>query len=221
MPAPRPATVLAMSALLMVASMSVVSVGSTPGRPLYGLRLAVESLTLPASGTSARFDAQITRLERRLSEAQQALLNGDGAAASDAIAAYRSELGGTTADAGHSGTDVPRLSRALDEHAILLARLGGELSGTAKTAAANALDQVNVLRQSIEPAPGDQGPGGTPNDQPGGKPGNGNGGGNGDSGGNGNGSGGGNGGDHGGGNNGSGNGNGNGGGKGPAGTPAP
>ena len=53
------------------------------------------SLMLPASGRPERLDAQIARLERRLVEAEQATTFGDSIAASDAIAAYRLELGDT------------------------------------------------------------------------------------------------------------------------------
>jgi hypothetical protein len=162
-----------MSMVLVVGSLGAVAVGSGPGRPLYGVRLAMESLTLPASGTPARFEAQMVRLERRLTETRQAVLDGDVGAASDAIAEYRAELGGGDSVRDPAGSDAPRLSQALAQHAILLARLGEELSGPAKTAVTSALDQINAVRRTIDSAPGHQAPGDGGNGNGGGGGGNG------------------------------------------------
>ena len=157
---PRPAVALALGLALVIGSVGVVAAESTPGRPFYGLRLGLESLMLPASGRPERLDAQIARLERRLVEAEQATTFGDSIAASDAIAAYRSELG----DAGAELADAngPRLGQVLAGHAIFLAQLGTGLSGPAKSSTDEALDQVNRLRQTIDGQPG-----GPPSDKPG------------------------------------------------------
>ena len=176
---PRPALALALGLALVIGSVGVVAAGSTPGRPLYGLRLGLESLMLPASGRPERLDAQIARLERRLVEAEKATTFGDSIAASDAIAAYRSELGDTGAELADANGQ--RLGQVLAGHAILLARLGTDLSGPAKSSTDEALDQVNRLRQTIDGQPGDK-----PSDKPGKSGGNGgDGGGNGTGGGNG------------------------------------
>lgn len=160
MAVPRTAAVFAASIVLVGGSLGAVAVGSGPGRPLYAVRLAVESLTLPASGSPARFEAQIERLDRRLSETRQAVLDGDAGAASDALAAYRAELGGAGPEVEAVGSEAPLLSEALARHAILLARLGSELSEPARTAVASALSQIDAVRRSIDAAPGHQGTGG-------------------------------------------------------------
>jgi uncharacterized membrane protein YgcG len=227
-PAWRVAPALGLSIVLALGSLGLVAAASAPGRPLYELRLAFETVTLPASGSSDRLAAQLDRLDRRLSEAETASADGDPGAASDAIAAYRAELDDTSVGMGAASADTSGLSTALAQHAILLARLGSELTGTARDATAQALSQIDRLQSKLQPTPGHTPPGagneGNPgNGNGGGNPGNGGGGGGGGGGGNGNGGGGGHG--NGGGNPGNGGGNGggnpgNGGGDGPGGAPA-
>jgi len=182
----RVAPALGLSIVLAFGSLGLVAAGSAPGRPLYGLRLAFESVTLPASGASDRLSAQLDRLDRRLSEAETASADGDPGAASDAIEAYRAELDDASAGLGAASADTSRLSAALAQHAILLGRLGSELTGTAREATDAALSQIARLQGRLQPTPG-RTPPGAGNGGNAANPGNGNGGGNGPGNGNGNG----------------------------------
>jgi hypothetical protein len=85
------ATLLGLVAALLVAgSTALASAASTPGRPLFGLRLAVEEALLPGQSPADRLDAEMVRLERRLAEATEVASDAD--AAVEAMRAYRATL---------------------------------------------------------------------------------------------------------------------------------
>lgn len=93
--APRPrrasAAILGVAAALMLAgTTALASAESVPGRPLFALRLAVEQALLPAQSPSDRLDAQLVRLNLRLTEATE--VGSDAGAARDAVRAYRATL---------------------------------------------------------------------------------------------------------------------------------
>jgi hypothetical protein len=88
----RRTTVRRAAALLAAAVLSLAAVGgvlaaSTAGGPLYGTRIWLETVMLPTDA-SERADAELARLETRLTELQAAVRSGDGAAAAAALAAY-------------------------------------------------------------------------------------------------------------------------------------
>jgi hypothetical protein len=78
------------AALVLAGSTALASAESVPGRPLFGLRLAVEQALLPAQSPSDRLDAQLVRLNLRLTEATE--VGSDAGAARDAVRAYRATL---------------------------------------------------------------------------------------------------------------------------------
>ncbi len=84
---------LVLAALLAVMTTSVTMAAQTsPGRPLFGVRLALEEALLPGAATSSRVDAQLARLARRVAEVSDAVRDRDGGAAAAAARAYRETL---------------------------------------------------------------------------------------------------------------------------------
>ncbi len=84
--------VLASLALLLGVLSGGALAESGPGHSLYPVRLALETLTLPARGSQERIDAQLGRLEQRVREAADAARASDGHAVDDAVTAYRETL---------------------------------------------------------------------------------------------------------------------------------
>ena len=73
---------------LTLAMLAGTAYAAKPGGPLYAARLWVEMAgNLPAE-VVARAEAEISRLDARIPEAQQASTAGDGPAATAALAAY-------------------------------------------------------------------------------------------------------------------------------------
>src|SRR5512135_534597 len=73
-----------LAAAALLAAIAGSAFASQAGGPLYGARLWIETVTLPAT-PSARAEAQIARLDARLQELQTALAAHDGAAAAAAL----------------------------------------------------------------------------------------------------------------------------------------
>ncbi len=82
----RPAVALATAALVVMAGAGAV-VAAAPGGVLYDARLAAEELLLP-TGTQDRPEAQVERLDRRLTEAERSVTANDTAAAGASLAAF-------------------------------------------------------------------------------------------------------------------------------------
>lgn len=89
----RPFTAAAFAAALTVVSIVgpawAFASESGPGQPLYGARLAAESIGLPAPGTAQRVVAETARLERRVSEVREEASAADWGGATAALGAAR------------------------------------------------------------------------------------------------------------------------------------
>ncbi len=140
--------VLALAAALAVMTTSVTMAAQTsPGRPLFGARLALETALLPGGATPSRIDAQLARLARRVAEVKDAVRDGDGGAAAAAARAYRETL-----------DDLPGLVRQHPERAVAVRRaLGDQLralealvdrtSGEAGEALIEAIHDTRAVRR--------------------------------------------------------------------------
>jgi hypothetical protein len=133
----RPAAAFALALGLLAVSVGFAAANSGPGQPFYGLRLAAEELTLPASG-AARLDSQLSRLDERLAEARQAAQAGDAGAVAAALEAYRQDLAETLTEARSSGAGV---SLILDTLAVQQ-RVLDELRSTVPASASHGIDQA-------------------------------------------------------------------------------
>ena len=142
--------VLVLAAALAVMTTSVTMAAQTsPGRPLFGARLALESVLLPGRAAPSRIDAQLARLARRVAEVTDAVRDGDGGAAAAAARAYRETL-----------DDLPGLVRQHPERAVGVRRaLGDQLhaleglvdrtSGEAGEAVIEAIHAARAVRRGL------------------------------------------------------------------------
>jgi hypothetical protein len=117
--------------LLLAAGLSLVVVGgalaaSSAGGPLYGTRLWLEAITLPADA-DARVAAEIARLEARLLDVEAAVRAGDRAAVAAALSAYQAIADEALAGAGGDATAIARLLAALDRHLAVLERVAAQV----------------------------------------------------------------------------------------------
>jgi hypothetical protein len=162
-------------AFLLAATLSLGVVGAAlaagqAGGPLYGTRVWLESLTLPADA-AMRADAEIVRLEERLAEIDAAAARGDADALGDALAAY-----GLIADEALAGalghpTAVDRIRTALDRHLAVLARVAGHVPSQAaaqvEASIERAIEHSNAAIDRIQgrPRPSTGEPAGSTPDQ--------------------------------------------------------
>jgi hypothetical protein len=82
---------IALVAALAISAGTVAGVAASPGGPLYGLRIQIETILLPSSGR-ARAEAQIGLINERAEEITDALDNGNAGGADAAVDAYDNQL---------------------------------------------------------------------------------------------------------------------------------
>ncbi len=150
---------------LLAASLTVGSAaavfGATPGSPLYGTRLWLETLTLPVSG-DARIDAQVVQLDQRDAEVEQASSGQDAAAVTAALAAFDEEMAAAVRDAGNDPSKLAHLEAVLQKHITVLEGVLANAPAAAVpaieaaiTASSKALAQIEArLQQLPPPTPG-------------------------------------------------------------------
>jgi hypothetical protein len=176
-----------LAAALSVLLLAGVAFASSPGGPLYGVRLWVETVALP-SEPGARADADVDRLDARLDEAVGAARNGNGSATAAALAAYRDILEDALTAAGKIEARNERLEAALTRHQVVLATLLGYAPEPARDALEQAIERSDQAVEGIGAGrggnnggkgpvvhptprpPNANGPGGRPDRHSGGRP---------------------------------------------------
>jgi hypothetical protein len=118
----RPAFVLVGAAALLAVVAGGAMAASGAGGPLYETRLWLETVVLP-SEPGARTDAEIARLQDRLEEAAAAASEGNGAAISAALQAYRDTVDATVTAAGGDLGREEHLQLVLERHRVVLQTL--------------------------------------------------------------------------------------------------
>jgi hypothetical protein len=142
----RPALFTALIAVLAVTTGASAGVAASPGGPLYGTRVWVESALVSLS--SDRADAQAALVDKRIDEATDAADSGNGSAVSAALAAYRAEVDGLLAAAGNDPSKLERVQAELGRHIVALQALAKSNPQAANAiqaaidASQNALDNV-------------------------------------------------------------------------------
>ena len=91
-PARRWAAPVAALAACLVLGAGLAAAQDGPGQPFYPVRLALESWSLPPTGTTARWGAELGYLGTRLQEVQAATARGDESAATAALDAYADQV---------------------------------------------------------------------------------------------------------------------------------
>jgi hypothetical protein len=148
----RPAAAAGLAFGLLAGSLGLAAANSGPGQPFYGLRLAAEELTLPASGTT-RLVSQLTRLEDRLVEARREAQAGDPGGVAAALDAYRSQLAETLTEVRTSGADPGALLDALAVHEGALNALESIVPASAGSGIDQAIDQVSRAAEQLHSGP--------------------------------------------------------------------
>ncbi|MGZ6340304.1 MAG: hypothetical protein ACXWMX_00485 [Candidatus Limnocylindrales bacterium] len=169
--AARSGMALAGAGLALVLAGGGAYAASQPGGPLYGARLWVEGVTLPAGG-QARVDADAVRLQERLAEVEAAARSGDATAFADALKAYRDTLTDTLRAAGTDLSKQDRLMTLLTRHLAVLQALVDRLPANAAAAVRQDLARTNETLQGVKNGggpgnAGNGGQGGAPTSQPG------------------------------------------------------
>lgn len=140
-------------AALLVFGGSLAAAESGPGDPLYGMRLAIESLTLPAPG-SARVNALLDQLEARLAEAREESTRRSESGVDAAVSAYERTLSTFTSELrpGQRNADAA-IIEGLQHHAAILRGILGAAPAPAQPGIQRALDETQRAKQAIEQAP--------------------------------------------------------------------
>jgi hypothetical protein len=162
---------------LLVATLGVgVAAGTAfaakAGGPLYDARLWAETVALPTE-PSRRAVAELERLQQRLTEANEAIRDGDPAAAEAALSAYATIVETASQEAVASGDDVASavLSTGVGHNVEVLQALISKVPDGAADAIARALARaVDRSDAAIEHIDHGRGNDGTPPGQPGAGP---------------------------------------------------
>lgn len=120
---------------------------SQAGGPLYASRLWIEAATLPAPG-GARVEADLARLDDRISEALSAASTRNLGAVAAALEAYVATADDARTSALAEATLVARVQEALGRHQAVLTALLAGLGGNANGSAADAIERN--LQRAIE-----------------------------------------------------------------------
>jgi hypothetical protein len=145
-----------LAATLSLVLMTGVAFAASPGGPLYGARLWVESVALP-SDPGARADADADRLDARLKEAVGAARSGNGSATAAALGAYRDILDDAMQAAGKLESRTLRLEAALARHQLVLATLLEYAPDPARDALQQAIERSDQAVKGIGAGRDDQG----------------------------------------------------------------
>ena len=165
-------SLLAAALTLGLAAGSVAA--AQPGGPLYGARLMVETVMLPASG-NARAEAQVDRLDERVAEIGAAVAAGDSSAAAAALDAYSAILAELDAQATADPSIADDVRDDVARHLAILEALAGRVPAQAREALEHALDRSdNALDHLGGAGAGQPSAPGAPGNPGGGNPGAGN-----------------------------------------------
>ncbi|MGH2467842.1 MAG: hypothetical protein ACRDGL_08965 [Candidatus Limnocylindrales bacterium] len=146
-----PAAALGLAIAILAGGAGLVAAASGPGQPFYGLRLSIESLTLPPPGTVARFDANVDRLGARLHDAGDASAHGDAAGTTDALAAYDRILAETLVTDGAPAAQLADLQGLLDQQLQRLETLVATAPAAARPGLEQAIAAVRQARGEVGP----------------------------------------------------------------------
>jgi hypothetical protein len=121
---------------------------ANPGGPLYAARMWTEMANLP-SGPVDRANAEVGRLEQRLTEAQQASTAGDTPAAEAALAAYTQILAEATEASSGDPTASAAIELSVSRHVAVLTLLAGTVPEAARGAVEQALASSTMVLQDL------------------------------------------------------------------------
>jgi hypothetical protein len=164
-------------ALLLAAGLAMGVLGGTaaaaqPGGPLYGQRIWVEEVTLPAD-PSQRAAAELRRLESRIGEIEAAARIGDQGGVAAAITAYGQIADEALGGAGTDASLLDLLRLALDRHLAVLQAVAATAPAEAQAAIERNIERAverndaTLLKIGSRTPPLNGNQGGGSNTQPG------------------------------------------------------
>jgi hypothetical protein len=144
----RPVAVV-LAAGLALAILTGTAFAAQPGGPLYAVRVWTEMAILPADLVT-RAEAEVDRLDQRISEAQQASSASDAPATEAALLAYTTIV--VEADRGSGGDPTARttIRVAVTRHVIVLTLMVATVPGPARGAVEQALSTTSVVLDDLE-----------------------------------------------------------------------
>lgn len=155
----RPVVAL-MAGFLTLAMLAGTAYAAKPGGPLYSTRIWIEMANLPAD-LVARAQAEVSRLEARLQEAQQASTERDGPAVEAALSAYSVIVIEAADGSAGDATASAAIEIAVSHHVVILTMLVDSVPAPARAAVQNALSSSTKVLDDLDGA-GPQGRGGRP-----------------------------------------------------------
>jgi hypothetical protein len=147
----RPMTALLAAGLTLAVGVGSVSAAQAGG-PLYDVRIWTETLTLPA-GANERAQAELRRLESRLSEAAAATAAGDTNAADAALEAYGAIVREATLDATGNAAASATLDEGMRHNIEVLTLLVDRVPEQARDAIQHAIDRSGSARKELKGHP--------------------------------------------------------------------
>jgi hypothetical protein len=144
----RPAAAL-MAGCLTLGLLAGTASAASAGGPLYAARIWIEMANLPA-GALARADAEVTRLDARLAEAEEAYAHGDRPAAEAALAAYAAILNETVDDSAADPAASAAIEASLMRHVVVLTSLVDTVPAVAQDAIRHALASSSIVLQELD-----------------------------------------------------------------------
>ena len=135
----RPVTLLLAAGLTLGLGVGSVA-AARPGGPLYGVRIWSETLTLPASAAD-RAEAELLRLEARLTEAEAATASGDTHAANAALEAFGTIVSDATTEATGNATASDTLDTGVRRKMEALTILAERVPAQARDPIKQAIDR--------------------------------------------------------------------------------
>jgi hypothetical protein len=146
----RPVAAL-MAGFLTLAILAGTAYAAKPGGPLYSTRIWIEMANLPAD-LVARAQAEISRLEARLQEAQQASTERDGPAVEAALSAYSVIVIEAADGSAGNATASAAIAIAVNHHVVILTMLVDSVPAPARSAVQNALSSSTKVLDDLDAA---------------------------------------------------------------------
>jgi hypothetical protein len=138
---------------------------SRAGGPLYGARIWLEEVTLPAD-PEARLEAEVARAQTRIAEAAEGVSRGDDGAVEAALTAYQQIVDETLSEDAGGTPGSERAALAFEHHRSVLIALVGRVPGQAAEAIAGAIaksdNAIRKLEHATPPAKHENGRPATP-----------------------------------------------------------
>jgi hypothetical protein len=150
----RGLTLVLAAALTLVVGIGVAA-ASGAGGPLYGVRIWLETATLPADA-SARIVERIHQIDARVLEVERAAAAGDQNAVASATGAYEDAVSGAVADSGLGADQLDHLQAALALHLGVLQDLSTRVPPQALPAIDRAIESSQKAVSHIKKAEADQ-----------------------------------------------------------------